>query len=146
MNSYWRKKLTPFDWELCKMVENLTGFTCEPKNGIDHYFFEADYSRNSDSDYHLAIWDAICGRAGNRLLSIVDVPERHSFLVKLRFSDDVYPEMISMQTFHNPNLEKGYVYYCGDRRTVALQIKSENPARQRGPTGQRKQWQSVAWD
>lgn len=111
------------------MVENLTGLACEPKNGGDHYFFEADYSRNPDPEYLLAIWDAICGRAGNRLYSIVDEPERHSFLVKLRFSGDIYPEMISTQTNHKPNLEKGNIFCHGDRRVTALQVKSENIGR-----------------
>ena len=51
---YWQIKLTAFDAELVKMVESLTGKPCEPKNGGNHFFFEADYEKHNDPQYILA--------------------------------------------------------------------------------------------
>ena len=84
---YWKTKLTAFDAQLCQMVESLTQRPCEPKNGGDHYFIEIDYSNNPDPQYILAIWDAVEGRAGNRLKEIHDDPDRHCLLVRIMFHD-----------------------------------------------------------
>lgn len=85
MKEYWQKQLTAFDAELCKMVESLTEKPCEPKNGGTHYFFEADYEKHNDPEYILAIWDAIEGRLGKRLISIIDNAERHALFVRVKF-------------------------------------------------------------
>lgn len=82
---YWKSKLSAFDAELCKMVESLTGKECEPKNGGNHYFFEADYEKHNDPEYICAIMDAIDGRLGQRLISIKDDADRHAILVRVRF-------------------------------------------------------------
>ena len=84
---YWQTKLTAFDAELCKMVESLTEKPCEPKNGGNHYFFEADYEKHNDPQYILAIWDAVEGRAGDRLKEIHDDPDRHCLWVRILFHD-----------------------------------------------------------
>ena len=89
---YWKQKLTPFDTELAIMVESLTGKPCELKNGGDNFFFEADYENHANEpDYILAIWDAIEGRTGKRLLEIHDDPERHALFIRVKFSDTHYP-------------------------------------------------------
>ena len=82
---YWQRKLTPFDGALCRMVEDLTGKPCKPKNGGDHYFIEVDYSDHRDPDYILAIWDAIEGRAGERLIRITDDHVRGVLVVLIKF-------------------------------------------------------------
>ena len=92
MMEAWQIKLTAFDAELCKMVESLTGKPCEPKNGGSHYLFEADYEKYNEPEYILAIWDAIEGRTGKRLISIKDDPERHALLVRVRFYNDGCPD------------------------------------------------------
>lgn len=92
MKNYWMTKLAPFDGELMKMVESLTGMPCEPKNGGDHYFFEADYRKHNDPQYILAIWDAITGRAGDRLISIRDDADRQTLLARIKFAPDICPE------------------------------------------------------
>ena len=93
MNEYWKTKLTPFDIELCKMVENLTKTQCEPKNGGTHYFIQADYGKKQDPDFVAALWDAISGRVGTtRLISIKDDPDITSLIVRIRFADSVSPE------------------------------------------------------
>lgn len=92
MKDQWKAKLTPFDLELCKMVASLTEKPCEPKNGGTHYFFEADYEKHNDPQYILAIWDAIEGRAGKRLISMKDDPERHALFVRVKFNNDGCPD------------------------------------------------------
>lgn len=82
---FWKSKLTAFDAQLCKMVESLTGLECEPKNGGDHYFIEPNYRDHNDPTFILALWDAIEGRAGDRLMEIHDQPERTRLWVRIRF-------------------------------------------------------------
>ena len=82
---YWQSKLTAFDAQLCKMVESLTEMECEPKNGGDHYFIEPSYKKHNDPQFILALWDAIEGRAGERLIEIHDDPERQCLWVRIRF-------------------------------------------------------------
>lgn len=85
MKPSWKTKLMPFDAALCKMVESLTGMPCEPKNGGDHYFIECDYQKHNDPQHILAMWDAIEGRAGERLLHIADDRERMCIIARIKF-------------------------------------------------------------
>lgn len=98
----WKSKLTAFDAELVKMVESLTGKPCEPKNGGNHYFIEVDYERHNDPQYILAIWDAIEGRAGERLISMRDDPERHALIVRIKFRKGGCPDAAFI-----PKIERG---------------------------------------
>lgn len=82
---YWQTKLTAFDAQLCNMVESITERECEPKNGGDHYFFEADYGAHNEPEFICALWDAIEGRVGSRLISIKDDADRHALLVRVKF-------------------------------------------------------------
>ena len=84
----WKRNLIPFDLDMCRMVTELTGIECEPKNGGDHYFIEADYANHPQPEYILGMWDAIEGRAGNRLLEIRDDSERHCLFVRIKFASD----------------------------------------------------------
>lgn len=88
----WHEKLTAFDAELCRMVETLTERPCTPKNGGTHYFFEVDYEKHSDPSYILALWDAIEGRAGKRLISIKDDADRHALFVRVKFYNGGCPD------------------------------------------------------
>ena len=87
MDDFWRDKLTPFDWGLCRMVAFVTGCICEPMNGGDHYFIEADYSARREPEFILALWDAIEGRAGERLVSLTDDAERGKLVACVKFSE-----------------------------------------------------------
>lgn len=91
-DDYWKRKLNAFDAQLCKMVESLTETECEPKNAGDHYFFEADYEKHNQPEYILAIWDAIEGRTGKRLISIKDYADRHALFVRVKFYNDGCPD------------------------------------------------------
>lgn len=108
---YWQQKLTPFDAELAIMVESVTGKPCELKNGGDNFFFEADYGNHAnDPNYILAIWDAIEGRTGKRLLEIKDDPERHALFVRVKFSDTQYPGIIRATRDQSPQKTFGKIY------------------------------------
>ena len=92
MKEYWNTKLTAFDAELCRMVESITKAECEPKNGGDHYFIECYYGNDPDPDRIMALWGAIEGRAGKRLLEIKDDPDRQSLLVYIKFYEERCPD------------------------------------------------------
>ena len=128
-NDFWRTKLTPFDAELALMVESLTGKECELRNGGDNFFFEADYENHNEPEFILAMWDAIEGRVGNRLLELKDVPERHALLVRVKFSDQKYPGIIRFARDLKPRPEKGDIF-CEKRKEIfALQVLKANAQR-----------------
>ena len=81
----WKSKLTAFDAQLCNMVESLTEKECEPKDGGDHYVIEPDYGKHNDPQFICALWDAIEGRAGKRLVDITDDADRTCLVVKIKF-------------------------------------------------------------
>ena len=134
-NTYWLSKLTPFDTELQIMIESLTGKPCDLKNGGDHYFFEADYENHNDPNYILAMWDAIEGRTGERLLEIKDVPERHALFARVKFSVNKYPGIIRFERDHEPNLTKGQLYCRQLQEIRAIQVLRENAGRVLGFVG-----------
>ena len=108
----WEKRLTPWDIELSIMVESLTGKPCKLCNGGDHFFFEADYENHAtEPEYLLAMWDAIDGRAGKRLVGMDDDPERHVFIVSVMFSNERYPALIRLDRDAKENPSVGTPYY-----------------------------------
>lgn len=88
MSDFWKKKLTAFDEDLRRMVESLTDKPCELCNGGDNYFFEVNYSEHNDPNYILAIWDAIEGRLGDRVLEMKDDAGRSSLFIRVKFTGD----------------------------------------------------------
>ena len=123
---YWRTKLTPFDTELAIMVESLTGKPCELKNGGDNYFFEADYENHNEPNYILAIWDAIEGRTGERLLEIKDNAERHALFVRVKFSEQKYPGVIRASRNCSPQESYGKTYCHKLVEIRAVQVERDN--------------------
>ena len=128
----WTKRLSPWDWELSIMVESLTGKPCELCNGGDHFFFEADYADHAnDPEYLLALWDAIEGRTGKRLIGLDDDPERHVFIATVLFSNERYPALIRCDREAEENPSAGTPYYpIGDDANpdLAVQVERENGA------------------
>ena len=123
---YWKEKLNPFDMELCMMVESLTGMPCEPKNGGDGYFIMANYSKHNEPDYINAVWNAIEGRAGKRLLEINDMPDQQCIYVRIAFSDSKYPSLFTKveNTKSDPNFGN---LYCRQLQEIrALQVTRNN--------------------
>lgn len=90
----WREKLTPFDENLFRMVQSLTGEKCVAKNGGGYYFIVVDYSRHRDSDYVSAVLAAIQGRTGERFISMTDEPEAARVIVRIRFDKHKYEPLI----------------------------------------------------
>lgn len=125
--NYCRRKLTPFDAELIMMVESLTGKPCELKFGLDHFFFEADYENHNDPEYILAMWDAIEGRTGERLLEIKDKAEHHALLVRVKFSEQKYPGVVRLDSDHSEQKTFGKVYCRRLGDTRAVQVERNNP-------------------
>lgn len=132
MENNWENKLTPFDYELAIMVESLTGKPCELCNGGDHFFFEADYENHAkEPEYLLAIWDAIEGRTGKRLVGMDDDPDRHVFIVSVLFSNQRYPNMIRLDRDAKENPSAGTPYYSKTDDTneiIAVQVRRDNAA------------------
>ena len=132
MEQYWKTKLNPFDTELAIMVESLTGKPCELKNGGNHYFFEADYEKHNDPQYILAIWDAIEGRTGKRLISIKDDADRHALLVRVKFSKTEYPGLVYLDRDDRPKPAAADVFRLRNDAgpcVWALQVTRENVGR-----------------
>ena len=123
---YWRTKLTPFDTELAIMVESLTGKPCELKNGDNGYFFEADYENHNDPNYILAMWDAIEGRTGERLLEIKDDADRHALFVRVKFSEQKYPGIIRASRDCSPQESYGKTYCHKLVEIRAVQVERDN--------------------
>lgn len=127
MKDYWKTKLTPYDAELFMMVESLTQRPCVPKNGGNHYFFEADYENHiGKPEVLLAIWDAIEGRTGRRLISMNDNADRHAFMVRVRFSTEKYPGIIRSRD-REQNLGDGIIFRHKLSETLAVQVERNNP-------------------
>lgn len=109
---FWERALTPFDAELFIMVESLTGKPCKPRySGGNAYFFEADYENHNEPQYILAMWDAIEGRTGERLLEIKDDADRHALFVRVKFSEQKYPGIIRASRDCSPRIR-----HCGQTR------------------------------
>ena len=124
-NEYWQRRLTPFDWELCKMVRSLTNRTCEPKNGDDRYFIVVDYSENPEPDFIAAVMDAIAGRLGKRFAYMTDNPDDKNFIVYVNFSDDEYPGMIYAPD-EKPGIPETGRIYCPILAEIrAIQVRPD---------------------
>lgn len=125
--SYWKSKLTPYDTELCMMVESLTGKPCEPKNGgEDHYFIVVDYSKNIDPQFVSAVMDAVLGRIGERLIDMQDNADAQQFVVKIKFSTDKYPGIIRAAQHKAPDISKGSHYIARNSEIVAIEVLRTN--------------------
>lgn len=81
----WKSKLTAFDAGLCNMVESLTEMECEPEKCAEHFVIKPNYRKHNDPEFIMALWDAIEGRVGERLISISDAPEKTSLIVRINF-------------------------------------------------------------
>ena len=120
-------RLTPWDGELCMMVESLTGKPCKPKNGGTHYFIEADYSLHNEPEYINAIYEAIAGRIGERLIKITDDPDAQRLVVRVKFHPTIYPKIFTGgDNSGNENIHRGQQYSNGKDVVWALQVNWDN--------------------
>ena len=124
---FWERALTPFDTELFIMVESLTGKPCKPcYSGGNAYFFEANYENHGDPQYILAMWDAIEGRTGERLLEIKDDADRHALFVRVKFSEQKYPGIIRASRDCPPQESYGKTYCHKLVEIRAVQVERDN--------------------
>lgn len=124
----WKTRLVSWDDELFRMVESLTEKKCEPLNGGDHYFFEADYEKHNTPEFILALWDAIEGRLGERLAGIDDDPERHVLIVTAYFPK-VQNAGKCLESHTPPEPAAGNPYYAkidDYNNILAVQVEPRN--------------------
>lgn len=92
VNEYNVPKLTPWDMELCRMVESLTGKPCEPMDGgSEQFFIVVDYSEIKDIDVVAAIVASVDGRVGQRLVDKIDKPDERKIVIHIKFSEENLP-------------------------------------------------------
>ena len=129
---YWKHKLTPFDSELCLMVESLTGQECDPKNGgADQYFIVVDYSKRPEPDFISAVMDAVAGRVGERLVDMNDDPDAKRFVAHIKFSDSKYPGLVYLDRDDRPRAAADVFRLRNDAGpcVLALQVTRKNVGR-----------------
>lgn len=121
-------KLTPFDAELARMVSSLTGRECRPlvsDNG-ESYTIIVDYSYHKDPDYIGAIFRAIEGRVGDRLIGIRDESDLHRALADIKMSDNNLPELTEMREVIPASIESGVTYCRKLAECKAVQVRRDN--------------------
>ena len=129
-NVDYSDKLTPFDLELFLMVESLTGRECERKYDAESYSFLADYeAHQKEPEWILALWDAIEGRTGERLISIEDSPNVHCLEVRVKYSDNQLPHLVRLDRDCPEQIAIGDVYCRSLEQVRAIQVKRENAGR-----------------
>ena len=119
-------RLTPWDGELCMMVESLTGKPCKPKNGGTHYFIEVDYSLHDEPEYINAIYEAIAGRIGERLIKITDDPDAKRLIARIKFHPTSYPKLFTGNDSGIAYIYRGFPYTDGKDEVWALQVTWDN--------------------
>ena len=85
-NSAWS-----FLLQLAERVSTLTEVT--PVLYFDKDM-EVDYSKHKDPDYISAIYEAIAGRMGSRLIKIDDDPDRNCLMVYVNFAPQDFPKLM----------------------------------------------------
>lgn len=123
----WKKRLTPFDAEMLMMVASLTQKECEPVFDDGGYRFNADYENHqTEPNWITALWGAIEGRAGERLLDIENIPECHCLVVKIKFSEDEYPSITRLDRDSKENPAAGDLYCKSLDEVRAVQVTRAN--------------------
>lgn len=100
MEQVLEKKMNGIDRALIRLVKSVTKSECYVKNGGDSYFFDADYSKmDKDPEILSALYEAIEGMVGKRLLELNDNPDKQCFFVRVKFGDTnaVIPEIQPMK-------------------------------------------------
>ena len=85
-------ELTPFDYDLARMVASLTMTDCtpQPQKG-NFYLLNIEFAENSDELYRQAVIDALKGKAGKRLIKIGYVDDSR-VVAKIRKSTEKLPQ------------------------------------------------------
>lgn len=117
-------RLTPFDAELCVMVESLTQKPCVPEPGKGLYSIQVDYSIRPEPDFVAALIAAIEGRAGERFLSVEDFPDNKFLRIRIKYSDAKLPFCYGSETTKvEPDLSVADTYCRGEEVLRAVQVR-----------------------
>lgn len=117
-------RLTPFDAELCVMVESLTQKPCVPEPGKELYSIQVDYSIRPEPDFVAALIAAIEGRAGERFLSVEDFPDNKFLRIRIKYSDAKLPFCYGSETSKvEPDLSVADTYCRGEEVLRAVQVR-----------------------
>lgn len=122
MQKIIEEKLNPQDRGLCLMVQSILQKEVTPKMGDDHYFFTADYSARNEPEFILALYDAICGKIGERLIKIEDDPDAQRLVVYVKFGEGKAPRSY----YDDADDSVGEIWKNGDKKCVALQFTGDN--------------------
>lgn len=126
VNEYNVPKLTPWDMELCRMVESLTNKPCEPMDGgSEQFFIVVDYSEIKDIDVVAAIVGSIEGRVGQRLVDKIDDPDQRRIVIHIKFSEEKLP-VYGGQKVSDGNPVHGDKYCRKMEEIRALKVTREN--------------------
>ena len=126
VNEYNVPKLTPWDMELCRMVESLTGKPCEPMDGgSEQFFIVVDYSEIKDIDVVAAIVGSVEGRVGQRLVDKIDDPDQRRITIHIKFSEEKLP-VYGGQKVSDGNPVHGDRYCRKMEEIRALKVTREN--------------------
>lgn len=117
-------RLTPFDAELCVMVQSLTQKPCVPEPGEELYSIQVDYSIRPEPDFVAALIAAIEGRAGERFLSVEDFPDNKFLRIRIKYSEEKLPFCYGDETSKGePNISVADTYCRGEEVLRAVQVR-----------------------
>ena len=126
VNEYNVPKLTPWDMELCRMVESLTNKPCEPMDGgSEQFFIVVDYSEIKDIDVVAAIVGSVEGRVGQRLVDKIDDPDQRRITIHIKSSEEKLP-VYGGQKVSDGNPVHGDKYCRKMEEIRALKVTREN--------------------
>lgn len=118
-------RLTPFDAELCMMVESLTQKPCKPISAsTDCYAIVVDYSIRPEPDFIAALLAAIEGRAGERFQSVEDFPDSKFLRIRIKYSEEKLPFCYGDETSKGePDISVADTYCRGEEVLKAVQVR-----------------------
>ena len=117
-------RLTPFDAELCVMVESLTQKPCAPEPEKNFYRIQVDYSTRPEPDFIAALIAAIEGRAGKRFLSVEDYADSQFLRIRIKYSEEKLPFCYGDERNKTePDLSVAETYCRGEEVLRAVQVR-----------------------
>ena len=113
-------ELTPFDYDIARMVASLTMTDCEPQpQKGDFYLLNIEFE-NPDELYRQAVIDALKGKVGKRLIKIGYVDDSR-VVAKIRKSSEKLPQFYRGEL--GTGLPEAGLEYCHIiERVRALQV------------------------
>lgn len=119
------RRFTPYDIELCVMIESLLGCNCELQGHKDGYTITADKSKyQSGTKYMEAVREAIIGRTGDRFVSMDE--SRDELVVRVRYAAEAYPVTIFCDEMRSPDPSVGEERMLQGNTYRVMKVSREN--------------------